>query len=79
MSDKTCGIEIQKDTFISLDQKGRDGVLYDYLDVIYKRVSKLDKDATTDSKKAVYVGGIAGFFGGASTVLAYLFSRLFTP
>lgn len=79
MEGTQCGIEIKKDTFIQLDQLGRDGVLYDYLDVIYKRISTVENKDKADSRKAVIVGGVAGFFGGASTVITYLLSKLFIP
>lgn len=72
-----CGIEVKKDTYLSLDQRGRDGVIYDYLDVIYKRINAIEVKDKADAKRATYVGGIAGFFGGATTVIMYFLSKFF--
>lgn len=73
---ETCGVEISRETFTTLPQAGRDGVLYDYLDVIYKKVQKLESQKRVDTKKAYAVAGVAGLVGG---IISNVFRKLFLP
>ncbi len=75
MSDKVCGVNITKKSFESLDSKGRDSIIFDCIMTLTKDVSDIKEQSKIDAKKATAVGGVAGFFGGAITVLSYIVAK----
>lgn len=58
------GLEIKKDTFLSLDEEGQRAVLYDYMDHVVKKLDAMEKKEKTDHKTQMGVGAIFGFLGG---------------
>lgn len=70
MSEKKSAIT--RETFDAMNQKGRDGVLFDLSNSIYERVTILEDKDKSDTKAATKAGAIAGFIGGAGTVASLL-------
>ena len=69
--------DITKETFELMNQRGRDGVLFDLITATYSRVDDLEKtrDITYEKlhRKAKRIGALSGAVGGIGTVLVYLF------
>lgn len=66
------GLEIKKDTFIALDQKGQNAVIYDYLNYLKVKIDKHELRERIDKREIMLVAGLFGFLGGAVSVLAKL-------
>lgn len=64
------GLEIKKDTFIALDQKGQNAVIYDYLNYLKVKIDKHELRERIDKREIMLVAGLFGFLGGAVSVLA---------
>lgn len=67
------GLEIKKDTFIALDQKGQNAVIYDYLNYLKVKIDKHELRERIDKREIMLVAGLFGFLGGAVSVLAKFF------
>lgn len=65
----SCGLEIKKDTFLELDEKGQRAVLYDYLDHVVKKLDAIEKKEKTDYKEMMGMGAVFGFIGGVMAVI----------
>ena len=77
---------VTRETFDSLNQKGRDGVLFDLGVATFSKVEKLDERVCTlenktavDTKEARKAGAQAGLLGGIIAVATFLFGKTIVP
>lgn len=63
------GMEIKKDTFVKLDEKGRSEILFDYLDYMIKKLDNMERKESRVQTEAIAVGGVFGFLGGMIAIM----------
>lgn len=74
-----CGIEIKKDSFLLMDTKAKEAVMFDYLDYMKKKLDKLEQVGMEERKKQYAIAGIAGVIGGFLAMAGKFFVDLLTP
>ena len=63
------GLEIKKDTFLSLDEKGQRAVLYDYMNYVVKKLEIIETKEKSNYREYMGMGAVFGFIGGVLAVV----------